>query len=152
MAERFSWVLENKLSGMERPGLFQNIQKDLIFLKDRGISVIVNLEEYSWDYPSFEVLNLPVGDFQPPKPEDFENYIEFISPKIAENKKVLVHCHAGMGRTNLMIAAYIVNKEMIKPDLALERVKNARPVHWVTEDQEKSLWDYFYTLDIKEII
>lgn len=150
MAERFSWVLENKLSGMERPGLFQNIQKDLIFLKDRGISVIVNLEEYSWDYPSFEVLNLPVGDFQPPKPEDFENYIEFISPKIAEDKKVLVHCHAGMGRTNLMIAAYIVNKEMIKPDLALERVKNARPVHWVTEDQEKSLWDYFYTLDIKK--
>ncbi len=150
MAERFSWVLENKLSGMERPGLFQNIQKDLIFLKDRGISVIVNLEEYSWDYPSFEVLNLPVGDFQPPKPEDFENYIEFISLKIAEGKKVLVHCHAGMGRTNLMIAAYIVNKEMIKPDMALERVKNARPAHWVTEDQEKSLWDYFYTLDIKK--
>lgn len=150
MAERFSWVVENKLAGMERPGLYQKLHYDLTLLKEKGITVIVNLEEYFWDYPSYEVLHLPVEDFQPPKPEDFENYIEFISPKIAEGKKVLVHCHAGMGRTNLMIAAYIVNTEMIKPDIALERVKNSRPAHWVTEDQEKSLWDYFYTLDIKK--
>jgi protein-tyrosine phosphatase len=52
-----------------------------------------------------------------------------------------------MGRTNLMIAAYIVNKEMIKPDMALERVKKARPAHLVTDKQEESLWDYYYTLE-----
>jgi len=148
MAERFSWVVDNKLAGMERPGLYQVLQKDLNFLKDEGVSVIINFEEYFWDYPMFEVLHLPIGDFQPPKPEDFETYINFISPKINDGKKVLVHCHAGMGRTNLMIAAYIVNKEQIKPDLALERVKEARPVHLVTEKQEESLWDYYYTLDL----
>ena len=150
MAERFSWVLDNRLAGMERPGLFQHLHKDLNFLKDLGISVIVNLEEYFWDYPSFEVLHLPVGDFQPPKNEDFENYINFISPKVEEGKKVLVHCHAGMGRTNLMIAAYIVHNEMVKPDIALDKVKTLRPAHWVTADQEKALWDYFYTLDVKK--
>lgn len=147
MAERFSWVLENKLAGMERPGLYQVLQKDLTFLKDSGISVIVNLEEYFWDYPSFEVLHLPVGDFQPPNPGDFETYIDFVTPKIKDGKKILVHCHAGMGRTNLMIAAYIVQNEGVKPDIALERVKEARPVHMVTEKQENALWDYYYLLD-----
>ena len=118
MAERFSWVIDDRLAGMERPGLFQHLQKDLGFLKDKGISVIVNLEEYFWDYPNFEVLHLPVGDFQPPKIEDFENYMNFLLPKLEDGKKALVHCHAGMGRTNLMIAAYIVNNEGIKPDSA----------------------------------
>jgi len=146
MAERFSWVLDNKLSGMERPGLYQDIQKDLNFLKDEGISVIVNLEEYIWEYPLFEQLHIPVGDFKPPKPEDFETCMAFLTQKISEDKRVLVHCHAGMGRTNLIIAAYIVTSEHIKPDLALDRVKNARPAHFVTEKQEESLWDYYYTL------
>ena len=150
MAERFSWVLESRLAGMERPGLFQDVQKDLSFLRDKGISVIVNLEEYFWDYPAFELLHLPVRDFQPPKPEDFETYINFVNPKIEEGKKVLIHCHAGMGRTNLMIAAYIVHNERIKPDIALDRVKDARPVHMVTEKQEESLWEYYYTLDLKK--
>lgn len=147
MAERFSWVLENKLAGMERPGLFQDIENDLIFLRDEGISVIINLEEYSWDYPSFEQLHLPVEDFQPPKPGDFETCMEFLTLQIAADKKVVVHCHAGMGRTNLMIAAYIVKSELIKPYLALERVKKARPAHLVTEKQEEALWDYYYALE-----
>ena len=150
MAERFSWVVEDKIAGMERPGLYQQLQQDIVFLKDKGISVIVNLEEYFWDYPSFELLHMPVKDFQPPDLEDFAPCIEFINQKIEEGKKVLVHCHAGMGRTNLMIAAYIVHFEREKPDTALERVKNARPMHMVTEKQEQSLWDYYYTLDIKE--
>lgn len=150
MAERFSWVLDDTLAGMERPGLFQNLQKDLNFLREKDISVIINLEEYFWDYPSFEVLHLPIGDFQPPKSEDFENCINFISPKVEEGKKVLVHCHAGMGRTNLMIAAYIVHNQMVKPDIALEMVKKLRPVHWVTAGQEKALWDFFITLDSKK--
>ena len=147
MAERFSWVVDGKLAGMERPGLFQNIEKDLSFLNDEGISVIINLEEYFWDYPNFEQLHIPVGDFQPPKLEDFEACMEFLNLKMDEGKRTVVHCHAGMGRTNLMIAAYIVNSELIKPDLALEKVKKARPSHLVTEKQEESLWDYYYTLD-----
>ena len=146
MAERFSWVIKDLIAGMERPGLYQNLQNDLKFLDDNGINVIVNLEEYFWEYPEFEVLHLPIDDFTPPMPNDFENFIEFVCERFDEGKKILVHCHAGMGRTNVMIASYLVFTEKIKPDVALENVKRSRPVHMVTEDQEKALWDYYYTL------
>lgn len=146
MAERFSWVLKDIIAGMERPGLYQDIQNDIEFLNEKGISVIVNLEEYFWEYPDFEVLHLPIDDFSPPNPDDFENFIEFVCSHIDEGNKVLVHCHAGMGRTNVMIASYMVYKDNMKPDQALEKVKDLRPAHLVTDEQEKALWDYYYSL------
>lgn len=149
MAERFSWVIEYKLAGMERPGVFQDLSKDLKFLRSKNIGVVVNLEEYFWDYPGFEVLHIPIVDFSTPVLEDFKKFVDFVDSKIKENKKIVVHCHAGMGRTNLMIASYLINHDLIEPDAALEKVKEKRPVYWVTPDQEEALWEYFYTLDIK---
>ena len=45
MPERFSWVIEDALAGMERPGLFEPLDEDLLFLRDKGIDVIVNHDE-----------------------------------------------------------------------------------------------------------
>ena len=146
MAERFSWVVEDIIAGMERPGLYQHIEKDLEFLNEKGINVIVNLEEYFWEYPQFEVLHLPIADFNPPMLDDFENFIEFVSARFEEGKSVLVHCHAGMGRTNVMIASYLVYREKIKPDIALESVKKLRPAYWVNDDQVKALWDFYHSI------
>ena len=146
MAERFSWVVKDIIAGMERPGLFQQLDKDLEFITDKGINVIVNLEEYFWEYPKFEVLHLPIADFNPPMLEDFENFIEFVSARFDEDKRILVHCHAGMGRTNVMIASYLVFKDKIEPDLALESVKKSRPAYWVNDQQIKALWDFYHSI------
>ena len=133
---------------MERPGVFQDFQDDLNFLKSKNISVIVNLEEYYRDYPGFEILHLPVKDFSSPTNDDFQRFLDFVDTKVKENKKTLVHCHAGMGRTNLMIASYLLKYDGIKPDLALLKVKEKRPVYWITSDQEKALWDFYYIMDL----
>ncbi|MGI9533781.1 MAG: dual specificity protein phosphatase family protein [Thermodesulfobacteriota bacterium] len=150
MAERFSWVVKDFIAGMERPGLYQNLEKDLQFLNDNGINVIVNLEEYFWEYPQFEVLHLPIADFNPPMQDDFENFIEFVSARLEEDKRILVHCHAGMGRTNVMIASYLVYKDKVKPEDALEIVKKLRPAHMVNDDQEKALWDFYYSVSAEK--
>ena len=146
MAERFSWVVKDTLAGMERPGLFQNLDKDLQFLNGNGINVIVNLEEYFWEYPEFEVLHLPIADFNPPLLDDFENFNEFVIDRFDEGKRILVHCHAGMGRTNVMIASYLVYKDRVNPDDALDSVRNLRPAHWVNDNQIKALWEYYHSL------
>jgi hypothetical protein len=45
MPERFSWIIDESIAGMERPGLFFPLEDDLDFLMAKGVEVIVNLQE-----------------------------------------------------------------------------------------------------------
>jgi atypical dual specificity phosphatase len=149
MPKRFSWVIDKKLAGMERPGLFFPLEEDLEFLRESGIDVIVNLEEVPREYSRFEVKHIPIKDFGAPRLEDFEEFVRFVDCKIKEGKKVVVHCYAGMGRTNLMIASYLVSLGT-EPSRALQTVEEKRPCFLVVEEQEEALWEYFYTIRPKE--
>jgi len=145
MPERFSWVVENMIAGMERPGSFFPLEEDLDFLKQRGIDVVVNLEEeeYFRDYSGFIVRHIPIMDFGPPRLEDFAAFVEFVYSQIKNDRSIAVHCYAGMGRTNLMIASFLIHDLKIDPREALELVKVKRPFYLVTQRQEEALWDYF---------
>ncbi len=145
MPERFSWVVDGVIAGMERPGLLCSREGDLEFLRGEGIEVIINLEEreHARDYEGFIVKHIPVNDFSPPGLEDFEEFIEFVNGQLAGKKRIAVHCYAGMGRTNLMIACFLIHHMKIDPATALEVVKMKRPYHVVTWQQEEALRDYF---------
>lgn len=130
---------------MERPGLLWRLEEDLDFLKSTGISVIVNLEEYVWNYDGFRVKHIPIRDFKAPRLADIEEFVRFIDDEIREERQVVVHCYAGMGRTNLMLAAYMIHLGM-EPDNALNLVKEKRPYHTINEEQEEALSEYFYVI------
>ena len=157
MPERFSWVVEGVMAGMERPGLLGSREDDLEFLRGEGIGVIVNLEEkeHARDYEGFIVKHIPVNDFKAPGLEDFEEFIEFVNSQLILNKRIAVHCYAGMGRTNLMIACFLIHYMKVDPATALEVVRIKRPYHVVTWQQEEALRDYFFmirdSLDIPEL-
>ncbi len=127
---------------MERPGLLWRLEADLKFLKDVEIDTIVNLEEYVWDYDGFRVKHIPIKDFKAPRLADIEEFVMFIDGEIREGRQVVVHCYAGMGRTNLMLAAYLVYLGM-EPENALNLVKEKRPYYAVNEEQEEALSEYF---------
>ena len=148
MPERFSWVVEGIIAGMERPGLFNAHDEDLEFLRGEGIEVIVNLEEkeHARDYSGFIVKHIPVNDFKAPSLEDFREFIDFMNSQISDRRWVAVHCFAGMGRTNLMIACFLMHHMRIDPGTALEVVKLRRPFHLVTWEQEEALRDYFFVI------
>ena len=143
MPERFSWIIPGKLSGMERPGLASGLEDDLKFLKDAGIDIIVNLEEHLRNWDGFEVKHIPINDFKATKLADIDEFVKFIDSKIQEGERIVVHCYAGMGRTNLMLASYFVYLGM-EPDKALDLVKEKRPYYAVNEEQEEALREYFY--------
>jgi protein tyrosine/serine phosphatase len=145
MPERFSWIIQGKLAGMERPGLLARLEEDLEFLKNVGISTIVNLEEYVWDYDGFRVKHIPIKDFKAPRLADIEEFVRFIDDEIRKGRRIVVHCYAGMGRTNLMFAAYLVHLGM-EPENALNLVKEKRPYYAVNEEQEEALIEYFYII------
>lgn len=148
MPERFSWIVENSIAGMERPGLVSPLEDDLSFLRRHGIDVIVNLEEreHFVEHGGFIMKNIPINDFGPPDYEDFVEFVEFTQSHIKNHKRVLVHCYAGMGRTNLMLAAYLLHHRRIDPEEALREVSVIRPYHVVTYKQEEALWDYYFTV------
>jgi atypical dual specificity phosphatase len=148
MPERFSWIIEGKIAGMERPGLFNDLTEDLEFLRDSGIDVIVSLqeEELFQDHGGFIVKNIPIDDFGAPELEVFGEFITYVTSHIDGGKGVLVHCYAGMGRTNLMLAGYLLHHLGMDPASALETVRSRRPVHVVNYRQQEALWDYFYTV------
>lgn len=152
MPERFSWVIEGKIAGMERPGSLFDLEEDLNFLRDAGIDIIVNLqeEEHFLEHDGFIMKNIPIDDFGPPGLSDFEEFISFVSPHIEDGRGVVVHCRAGMGRTNLMLASYLLHHLGMGPDSALETVRSKRPVHMITFKQEEALRTYYHT--VKEAI
>jgi len=49
--------------------------------------------------------------------------IDFIESHIAENKPVLIHCNGGRGRTGVLVTSYLMKKDQISLDKALEKVK-----------------------------
>jgi protein-tyrosine phosphatase len=51
-----------------------------------------------------------------------------------------------MGRTNLMLASYIMHTMQIDADRALDEIKLRRPVHMVTYRQEEALREYYYVI------
>ena len=148
MPERFSWIVENSIAGMERPGLFYPLEEDLKFLKSMDIGIIVNLQEkeHFLDHKGFIVKNIAIDDFGPPDYKDLIEFMDFVTPNLENEKKIVVHCYAGMGRTNLMLATYLMHHLRLDPDQALEEVKQKRPVHMVTYRQEEALREYYYII------
>jgi len=51
-----------------------------------------------------------------------------------------------MGRTNLMLACFLMHHMRIDPGTALDVVKMKRPFHVVTWEQEEALRDYFFMI------
>lgn len=145
MPERFSWIIPGKLAAMERPGSICDPDEDIEFLKNAGIDIIINLEEYERTYDEFRVKHIPIGDFKAPKLSDIEEFVEFVHNNVLKGKRVLVHCFAGMGRTNTMLASYLIFLGT-EPDRALELIRARRPYHAVNEEQIEALREYHYAI------
>ncbi len=87
-------------------------QVDLDAVKTQGIDAIINLcgefcdlHEIQTD-SGFEVYYLPVPDECAPDMEAMELAFKWLDNRLAEKRKVLVHCRFGMGRTGTFITAY----------------------------------------------
>lgn len=120
--------------------------EDLDSIRDQGIRAIVNLcgefcdlheiEESS----GFEVYYLPVVDECAPDLEAMEQALDWLDESIYLDKKVLVHCRLGHGRTGTFIAAYLLRRGF---DFKLaEKTMKGRNANPATYEQRKFLKHY----------
>ena len=119
---------------------------ELDAIRAQGISAIVNLcgefcdlHEIE-DTSGFDVHYLPVVDEHAPDLEAMERALDWMDEAIYLDKKVLVHCRMGHGRTGTFIAAYLLRRGF--DFKAAERTMKGRKAVPATYDQRRFLKKY----------
>jgi protein-tyrosine phosphatase len=135
---------------------YQEHKVDLVVL-------LVEPQEYlvyaGKDLPEFyrsqglEVIELPVPDFGIPADlESWEQALESTLLAVQENRKVVVHCLAGLGRTGTFIACLAKKGLNLDGKEALSWVRNSIPGAVESPSQEEFIHHYpegdFQELDL----
>ncbi len=109
---------------------------DPTFLRREGITRIVKLFADDDSYPG-GACRIPGVEYLVLPARDEKDYnicgdaiaaVEFIQEAISENKKVMVHCHAGISRSPTVVLFYLMIDSNYELRSALARLKMARPV------------------------
>jgi len=108
----FAICVPNVISRSGQPSM-----ADFRWLKDHGWKAVVNLRtpsEANWwgvdvnwwglKELNFNYLSLPIKDNSVPTDKQVQEFLEFVTSPY--NQPVHVYCHAGLGRTGIMICLY----------------------------------------------
>ena len=138
----FSWIEQPRLAGMARPDSAQ----DLAWLRNQGIEVLISLTEdrlrRDWvNEAGLMAVHVPVEDMTVPAPEQIDQCVATIERAHERGMRVAVHCGAGLGRTGVILASYLVAQGMSAPN-AIAKVRRLRPGSVETEEQERGIEDY----------
>ncbi|MFO0877310.1 MAG: dual specificity protein phosphatase family protein [Gemmataceae bacterium] len=135
----FSWIEKSQLAALARP----DSMEDLVWLREQGVQLLVSLTEdpprRDWVNESgLLVFHEPLEDMEPPTQEQLDRCISAIRKATDLNMAVAVHCGAGLGRTGVVLAAFLVTKGMSATN-AIARIRKLRPHSIETDEQAESV-------------
>lgn len=138
----FSWIEKPRLAGLARP----DGPQELAWLREQGIQLLVSLQEESlrrdWvNDAGLMLLHIPVEDMEAPTQEQIDRAVTAINRANQAGLGVGVHCGAGLGRTGVMLACYLVSKGLSAAN-AIARVRRLRPSSIETPSQEEAIAEF----------
>lgn len=121
-------------------------------LFEQGVTVVVSLQAERHDEEAFgEIqpdgyLRLPTIDHSIPTLAQLRMGAAFIDEAVRAGKMVLIHCHAGVGRSALLCACYLVYTGMSVEE-AWQTVKARRTVAFLNSRQQAMLEQFATTME-----
>ncbi|MEM3341859.1 MAG: dual specificity protein phosphatase family protein [Thermoplasmata archaeon] len=95
-------------------------------------------QRYKWHH-------IPVPDFGAPTVSQAEFFLRTVETYAAQNRRTLVHCLGGYGRTGTMTVLYVMKRRKIKPAEAVEYIRSIRPGSVETEAQLRFIEEFYLT-------
>ena len=140
------WVRKHMIGGSSMPYYvdeleewkFQGVKRVLILAEDWEIEEAWGSADYYFSLlreRGFEFFHSPVPDGHPPNEKQFEEIVDWLE----RGRGNLVHCVGGIGRTGTVIAGYLMMKEGLTAQQAVEEVRKYRPGAVQTLEQFKFL-------------
>ena len=139
--DKFSWLIENKLAGSGIPTSIDEVQ----WMIKQGVKSIITIREEPLDeswIKDVNYLHVLSNDMSVPEFDDLVYAVDFIHKRITNNEPVLVHCLAGMGRTGLILACYLVKYQKMSASEATEKVREERPGSIQSYPQEEIIFQF----------
>lgn len=148
----FSWVIPDVLAASSVP----HFKKDLDFLlRKQGIEVVItltenNLSKYIKNYKELKTnyqykhYHIPTIDGTGFFIHQFEKIVKILEENISQNKKILIHCEGGYGRTSTVLVAFWIShyNKALKDSINELKKEERRPQLILTDIQIESLKEW----------
>ncbi len=140
----FHWLVPGKLAGCAQPGAVMSLHGDLDLLARAGIHTLITLTEQDLDptilaQHGLNNLHLPIVDRQAPTIAQAYLLASRIQRLMDNGHTVAVHCKAGMGRTGVVLAAWMIRAGGYSAASALQRLRRVNSAYVQTQEQEAFL-------------
>ncbi len=143
----FRWLLEGRLGGLARPGIVDDTDRELAWLAQSGITLLIGLEERCLvavdrlNYFDLTYWHFPIPDMGTPSLSGLSKLLLLLKGRIGQGDSIALHCRAGCGRTGLVLACWLIRDGWSAAD-ALAHVRSINP-RWVeSAEQEKYLGEF----------
>ena len=139
--DNFSWLIDGKLAGSAIP----TSKDEIKWVQEQGVKSIVTIREEpladEW-IKDVNYLHVMSNDMGVPEFDDLIHAVDFIHRRITNNEFVLVHCLAGMGRTGVVLACYLVKYQNMSADEATQKIREERPGSIQSYPQEEIIFRF----------
>ena len=139
--DKFSWLIENKLAGSGIPTSIDEVEWAI----KQGVKSIVTIREEPLDeswIKDVNYLHILSNEMGVPEFDDLVYAVDFIHSRITSNEPVMVHCLAGMGRTGVILACYLIKYQKMSASEATEKVREERPGSIQSYPQEEIIFRF----------